>query len=631
MNELESERVALNSDNPHDERASQLRSLFPEAFSDGTFDAESIDELINRDRQVGTERYGLSWAGKTDAVRLMQSPSVGTLRPSESRSVGFDEAKHLFIEGDNLEVLKLLQKSYHGSIKLIYIDPPYNTGQDFVYRDDYRQGVATYLEYSGQSDATGQQLVANPETSGRYHSDWLSMMYPRLALARNLLKQDGLIFVSIDDHEVGNLRLVLDEVFGPTNFLASLIWNTGHSQQQGIFKAYHQYVLVYARDASEVTPFADPSGGEIVAGAMKKVSKANPKSEFTFPAGVRCEAEDGTELKGTWGDAETVELVDGRFLVEDGALVEQVTLAAGWTQKRQMEEFFYGEGDVFDTRGQKVLEFYFNSNGKLKCRKERGAITPPTVQSDWGTQGKASQALQDFFDGVEAFDRPKPVQMIRDFVAWTTGTGDLVLDFFAGSGTTGHAVIEQNQADGEERQFILVNLPEMLEESSEARQQLDLETVSDVCLARLARVFEQTGKSDAGFRMFQLDESNFSIWNPEEVPTEPAALAEHLRLFSDNVSSDASASDLIYEILLKEGVELTAELEAHSFDGVEVISTGDLGICVSTSLNLELIKKIAALDLERVVLLESAFNKIDDLKANSRHVLREAGTTLRTI
>lgn len=274
-------------------RLAALRDLFPEAFVDDVLDLGVLADLAGAADPDQVGRYGLSWAGKARAQAALQVGSVGTLRPDRKRSRDYDEARNLLIEGDNLEVLRLLQRAYNDRVRMIFIDPPYNTGNDFIYDDDFRDGLTSYLRFTGQLDGDGRHTSSTSETGGRYHSNWLSMMYPRLALARNLLRQDGVIFVTIDDHEVHNLRLLMDEVFGPENFVATLIWYRNHSQQQGLFKEYHEYVLVYGRDSSSIETFKDPDGGEIVAGAIKKIGKANPASDFDFPVGVRCEAADG--------------------------------------------------------------------------------------------------------------------------------------------------------------------------------------------------------------------------------------------------------------------------------------------------------------------------------------------------
>ncbi|MBO0979749.1 site-specific DNA-methyltransferase, partial [Microbacterium sp. SD291] len=397
------------------ELAAQLEALVPEAIADGKIDVEKLKELLSEDVADDSERFGLFWPGKKRAMRAAQEPTTATLRPDFENSKDWDATQNVFIEGDNLEVLKILQKHYHSKIKMIYIDPPYNTGKDFVYPDNYREGLDTYLEWTRQVNEEGKKVGSNPETEGRYHSNWLNMMYPRLKLARNLLTDDGVIAVSIDDHEADALKRTMVEIFGEANFLAELVWDKQHSQQQGVFKRYHEYVIVFARS---VAALGGISGGEgfIDAGALKKVSRANPASEFTFPAGVRFDAPDGTTLSGAFGDSEQVTVVDGTLEARDGRTVSPVTLSAGWTQKNQMRSWFAGE-ETIDSKGQRVVEFYFNSAGKLKSRKERGVITPPSILPRYGMVSEQSGRL-DLLLGGHYFDTPKPVALIADLARW---------------------------------------------------------------------------------------------------------------------------------------------------------------------------------------------------------------------
>lgn len=336
----------------------------------------------------------------------------------------------VLISGENFAALRTVLPTFRGTQTIVYIDPPYNTGNDgFMYKDEFQR-----------------------------HSTWITFLADRLALGRALLSESGLFFVSIGSDELERLRLLMREVFGDENVLPPLIWNRRHSQQQGLFKEYHEYVLGAGVDVSSTPPFVGGSG-EIVAGAMKKVSSKNPASEFEFPAGVRCEAADGTEFSGRWGEGEWVELVSGRFTVMNGRTQSEVTLRAGWTQINQMRDFFEGKKEVIDTRGQRVLEFYFTSTGKLKVRKERDRVTPSTVLDSYGTQSQASSALEDILGVAEQMSYPKPSRLMEDLVGWPTGDGSGgVADFFAGSGTTGQAVIQLNRQDGGSRKFLLVDV-----------------------------------------------------------------------------------------------------------------------------------------------------------------------------
>ncbi|MED3906821.1 site-specific DNA-methyltransferase, partial [Geobacillus thermodenitrificans] len=319
-----------------------LKQLFPDVVTEGKIDFEKLKLILGEEIEARNEKYEFTWHGKTQAMKLAQTPSTGTLRPDKASSKNWDTTENLYIEGDNLEVLKLLQKSYFGKIKMIYIDPPYNTGKDFVYKDDFRDNIKNYKEI------TQQTTKANTETSGRYHTDWLNMMYPRLKLARNLLREDGIIFVSIDDREKANLRKIMDEIFGEENLLSELVWDLGTGTQAGHFTRSHEYILTYAKHKDSLPNF---SGGDgvIEDRATKKISAKNPASTFDFPAGVKFEAPDGTEFTGEWGGTEKIRLIKGRMIAKNGKLAEPVTLEAGWAMKKQMESWFKGE-ETYDSK-----------------------------------------------------------------------------------------------------------------------------------------------------------------------------------------------------------------------------------------------------------------------------------------
>ncbi len=539
-----------------------LRQAAPEVLSDNQVNFEKLKELLGDERIAPAEHYELNWAGKTEARREIQKTSSHTLRPDASNPA---HAPHMLIEGENLEVLRVLQKSYYGKVKMIYIDPPYNTGNDsFVYPDDYSETLDEYQKRTGEKSPDGflnkQNLwKKNSKESGQYHSAWLSMMYPRLYLARNLLRNDGVIFISIDDNEAANLKLLCDEVFGAENFVAQLIWNKQHSQQQGLFKRYHEYVFLYAKDIDTHSNIAG-GDGQIDAGAMKKVSKANPASEFTFPAGVRFEASDGVELVGTYGDSEQVTVVNGVLKSRNGKTEFPVTLSAGWTQKEQMASYFRGE-DVLDTKGQKVVEFYFTGAGKIKCIKDRSKITPPTLLPEYGMVSEQTAALTNLL-GRNVFDNPKPVQMLVDFMRWFVKQDDLVLDFFAGSGTTAHGVMELNVEDGGNRQCITVQMPEVLEEISEAYK-AGYRTIADITRARIDKVIAKLKAAhpektaDLACAHFTLAPSNFKVWRGDVGSAD--ALREQLALFQSAEkaglpqATDAQTA-MLTELLLKHGL-----------------------------------------------------------------------------
>jgi len=605
------ERTSANIQNDNLEK---LYEVFPQFVKDGEIDFDALKAFFDTEGlSVKEEKYGLSWAGKSDAFKAIRMPATGALVPQEREGKDWDATKNLFIEGDNLEVLKLLQKHYRDQVKMIYIDPPYNTSKDFIYKDNFTENKSDYYERTGQSEG-GVKLTSNPESNGRYHSDWLTMMYPRLFLAKSLLKDDGVIFVSIDDHEVANLRLVMDEIFGEENFVAQLIWNKQHSQQQGIFKQYHEYVVVYSRNRIEEN--ISGGEGEIVAGALKKVSKANPASEFTFPVGTRVDSEDSVELAGTYGDGEKVTVVSGRFLARDGRLVEEVTLSAGWTQKDQMRSWFSG-AETIDTKGQQVLEFFFNSEGKLKSRKSRSKITPPTLLPEFGMVSEQTEALFTLMGG-HYFDNPKPVDMIQLLMSWFTKSDDIIFDFFAGSGTTAHAVMAQNAEDGEKRKWICVQIPEEAGEESEARK-AGFKTIADISRERVRRAGEKIGKGDVGFKSFALASSNYRQWSVLTEKDDEEKLKAQMKLFADKPLVDgANEESVVYEVLLKEGFDLNAEVRQEKCSSIALwlTTSGDRTAAITLAPNLSR-EQIDALGLAKgslFVCLDSALD--DSLKVN---------------
>ncbi|WP_196868471.1 site-specific DNA-methyltransferase [Polaromonas sp. CG_9.11] len=517
------------------------------------------------------------------------------LSPLPDDSKHWDTTGNLLIKGDNLDALRLLRQSYFGKVKLIYIDPPYNTQSDaFIYRDDFSAKQSEVLAQLGYT-ADNIDYIKNIY-GARTHSGWLSFMYPRLLLAKDLLRDDGVIFISIDDNEQAQLKLLCDEVFGQENFVCTLIWNKQHSQQQGLFKKYHEHVFLYGED---IEAHENISGGEgfIDAGAMKKVSKANPASDFSFPAGVRFGAPDGTEFSGTFGDAEKVTVIKGRLLAINGKTAEEVTLSAGWTQRKQMESFFAGE-EVLDSKNQKVVEFYFSPTGKIKCLKERSKVTPPTILPPYGLVSEQSSYLMSLL-GANVFDTPKPVQMIRDFADWLSGTDDICLDFFAGSGSTGEAVMRLNAEDGGKRQFILVQIPQPIDPKAQKEahtfvtETLDKPdaTIFEITAERLRRAgakieAEQTEKAkalallpaqlegfspdtaassapaahvDTGFRVFDLvDDPDTLIL---QKPLQQASQADVLALQASIATPQpAQLPRILYNLLLAEGLPLTTPI-----------------------------------------------------------------------
>lgn len=582
------------------ENIAHLKALFPEAFTEGKIDFEILKQLLGGAVDDRDEKYGLNWYGKRRARQLALTPSAGTLLPCPEDSVDWNTTQNLMIEGDNLEVLKLLQKSYAGKVKLIYIDPPYNQDADVIYPDDFGDSIRNYKMLTGQIASDGRALTTATEASGRHHTIWLNMLYPRLKIARDLLAEDGVIFVSIDDKEVQAAKLLLAELFGEDNLLAVLIWNKQHSQQQGLFKRYHEYVLCAAKSSDALANIGGGEG-EIDAGALKKISRGNPASDFAFPAGVRFDASDGMELRGTFGDSETVTVVSGRFRCRAGKTVDPVTLRAGWTQRNQMASWFAGQ-DTLDSKGQRVLEFYFNGAGKLKCRKERTSITPPSILPQYGMVSAQTGYLSELM-GDSVFSTPKPVAMMTDFLTWFTGDGDVVVDFFAGSGTMGESAMRYQSPERRCR-FILVQLPEPLDpdkpEQRIAAKYCDKigrpRNIAELTKERLRRAASKIKDEtpmlagDLGFRVFKLDASNIRAWEPARDALDGTLLdsVEHLM-------ADRTETDVLYELLLKLGLDLCVPIEKRIIAGKDVhaVGGGVLLACLTSRIGCDDVEALA--------------------------------------
>lgn len=627
MDKKNAEKINLGTDSQVEEVRQRIKDIVPQAFTDDVLNIELLQQILGASENDGS-RYQLDWSGKDDAFRALQIPSYATLHPDKA-SIKFDSAENVFIEGDNLEVLKLLQRAYNDKVKLIYIDPPYNTTKDFVYNDDFTDSLDTYLKYTGQRDSDGKMTSATTESGGRRHSGWLSMMMPRLSLARNLLRRDGIIFVSIDDNEVHNLRHAMDMIFGQNNFIASVIWDMGVSQQAGQFSEYHQYVLVYARDKQTLTNFKSEGDEKIDDRAIKKISKANPASDYVFRAGIRCDAPNGTKLTGIWGGEEKIELVAGKFEVRDGKTAHEMTLRAGWAMKDKMNEWLTGTETVYDTRGQVIEEFYFNSTGIVRCRKKKGVVTPPTVQR-WGAQSRATKELLDLMK-VDVFDSPKPIQMLCDIVSWATSGDDIVLDFFAGSGTTGHAVMAQNKSDGGSRKFVLVNLPENVDfEKKPDAKRAGVKTVADVTRLRLKKAAASVGVKDYALKSFTLGESNFKIWSPDAVGESEEEIARALQLFSDSLVNGATDDSIAAELLLKEGISLSQPWQRMKIADSDVVRVGSVAVALTRAVTEKFITEVLKVDwLEKLLMLDAAFDGQDKHKSNLLLGADEAGVIVR--
>lgn len=614
------ERFNLASQDPLGDRRAALRSLFPDVFREDKVDLEALRRALGDWAEAGPERFGLTWPGKAECMRVIQEPSIGTLVPMREESVDFDTTQNVIIEGENLEVLKLLQKAYYGKVKLIYIDPPYNTGKEFIYPDNFKEGLADYLRYSGQVDAEGFKLTANTETDGRYHSKWLSMMYPRLFLARNLLREDGVVFVSIDDHEVHNLRALMNEIFGEENFCGVFIWEKKKKPSflNASMGVTTDYIMAFAKHRPTAPAFTN---GVVEDGKLFPFNNAgNGVKTLTFPANsvsfgfpdCAIEPQDMSE-----GNIKT-ELLD-RVEIKNGRNVTPFRLSGEFRYSQAtLDEFAADEAEIVIR--QKVFRpNYVNRSGAEK--KTANLLTIKGTKTP--TNEDATQELRDLF-GRDVMEYPKPVGLLKFLIASVTVNDDLVLDFFAGSGTTADAAFAQNEEDNGTRRFILVQLPEPMEDG-------DFPTIADLTRERVRRAAEArsrrqsplgAGDPDLGFRAYRLSASNFRVWHSEN--TEPGSVAEQLGLLVDHVVGEPARTTILVELLLKAGYQLTSQVEVLGLGGVDVYSVaeGALLVCLSEALTIEVFEAMVAVEPAMILVLDAGFGGSDELKVNALQTVR---------
>jgi len=591
----------------------KLKALFPELLIEGASGVEvNVDVLSQLVGKVATdadEKYGLNWHGKRRARQLALTPSTGTLRPCVDDSVDWDTAQNLMIEGDNLEVLKLLQKSYAGKVKMIYIDPPYNTGKDFVYPDNFQDNIQNYLELTGQVEG-GAKISSNTDASGRFHTDWLNMMYPRLKLARNLLRDDGVIFCSIDDIEVSRLRALLDDIFGEENFLAQFSWRSdGNFDNQAKIKICHEYILLYAKSADNFPhpPVVDPSTPTEsklfrpeIRNTIVKNGPKNPVSTITLPKGFPADFESGCVASRTtpW----PAYLSDA--LVENGKLMNPVVVESGWSSKDLALEFIKNScTPIQDSKGQET-SFVISKSGAIEVVKRRSDYQSHVISvlNGFGGTQKATAQLTEigaFFNGY-----PKPVSLIRYIIQMVHGKDGVILDFFAGSGPTAHAVVELNALDSGTRRYILVQIPEPLDPSDEHQKAaIDYcdklrkpRTIAELTKERLRRAGAKVKADnpmfagDTGFRVFKLDNSNIRAWNPDRNNLEKTLL-DH----EEHILSGRTEADIVYELLLKLGLDLCVPMESRSIAGKTVgsIGGGVLMACLADKITRDNVEPLA--------------------------------------
>ncbi len=605
----------------------RLKTLFPEAFTGGKVNFDVLRQLLGDAVDAREEKYGLTWYGKRRARQIALTPSTGTLRPCPEDSVDWDTTQNLMIEGDNLEVLKLMQKSYAGKIKLIYIDPPYNTGKDFVYTDDYRDNIKNYLTLTGQivRDDRGGGLSSNRETSGRFHTNWLNMMYPRLKLARNLLCDSGLIAISIDDNEVDNLRKILSDIFGSDNFITTIIWQKKFSPSNDAkwLSSNHDYIILVAQSKRKWKP-----------NLLNRSSVANAR--YKNP---------DADARGPWMsgglDVKTYNAkYDYEIKTPSGRIVKPPAGTCWRISKERFQELIKDNRIWFGKSGNNVPRI------KRFLGEVKDGITPMTIwtHEEVGHNQEATQEIKKL--GVLGFDSPKPVRLLKRLVHIATNKNDIILDFFAGSGTIGHSVMLQNLMHGGHRRFIIVQLPEQIDATIPNQRNAaefcdeigQPHNIAELTKERLRRAGtkikdenpEYTG--DLGFRVFKLDTSNIRAWDPRPDDLEGTLLAS-----VDHIEPGRSEQDILYELLLKLGLDLCVPIEARKIAGktVQSVSAGTLITCLDETIARDDVEPLAigiadwqeTLDPAgetTVVFRDSAF--VDDVaKTNLAAILEQRG------
>jgi len=666
---------------PEQEKLNALRQILPEAFSEGKIDWEKLKATLGENINFSNERYVLNWAGKSEAFKVLQTPTTKTLVPAKDESVNFDETENIFIEGENLEVLKVLQKSYFGKVKMIYIDPPYNTGNDsFIYPDKFSESKADYEKRVGDKDEEGYMtkdgmFKKNSKENGQYHSNWLNMMMPRLYLAKNLLRQDGVMFVHIDNNEVHNLRMLLNEIFGEENFIECINWNKRVPKNDKGIGSIHEYVLIYVKDSSLKHEFLMAKEGlQEIGDLLSKIKKKKmPLNEgedlirklynkrgydrgITLYNSLNSEYRLWGKINMSWPNANTF---GPRYEVKHPKTGKPVKIPdRGWRWK---EDSFNDAALIVDGKFTNVLELH---DGSFLCGKiwfDKDENTQPSsinyldeldnllLRSIISLKSDGGIEVEKLFEGKSYFSYPKPTSLAKLLIkSVKNGQDDIVLDFFAGSGTTAHAVMDLNKEDGGNRKYICVQLPELLEENSEALKAgfKNIAEVSKERIRKAAKAIEQEievekekkksqiqfetnveTEIDLGFKSLILSDSNFKQWQQIE-GKDAKALAEQMKLFVDPVSETATIENMVYELLLKSGKDLNSKIEKKGsffkINGTELI-------LLLEKATQEIIDSVIAEKPIKVIALDKLFKGNDQLKTNTVLQMKDAGIEFKTI
>lgn len=640
---------------PEQEKLNALRQVLPEAFSEGKIDWEKLKATLGEDINFANERYVLNWAGKSDAFKVLQMPTTKTLIPAKEESINFDETENIFIEGENLEVLKVLQKSYFGKVKMIYIDPPYNTGNDsFIYPDKFSESKADYEKRVGDKDEEGYMtkdgmFKKNSKENGQYHSNWLNMMMPRLYLAKNLLRQDGVIFVSIDDNEVHNLRQMMNEVFGEENFVGQLIWKSRQNKDNRNITGLsidHEYVLCFSKSNNE----------RVLKGAERKTEQySNPDND----------------PRGEWVSGNMVGLLPQEL--RPNCHYDLINPETGINYGKPKMGWRYDNKTMSRLIKEKRILWPENNDGRPRRKVFLNEVSSdlPNYTSIIGEKiytRDGTKEIDELFN-YKYFDFPKPSKLIAELINQVCEDSDseIVLDFFAGSGTTAHAIMNINSNDGGKRKYICVQLSELIQEKSEAYK-AGYKTIADISKERIRRAGkkvqeeikteikkieaeitklqgqlptdeskteienlttkrEQLKNQDLGFKVLKLEDSNFKQWQQIE-GKDAKALAEQMKLFVDPVSESATIENMVYELLLKSGKDLNSTIEKN--DGYFLINGNEMALILEKATQ-EIITEVMSEYPKKVIALDKLFKGNDQLKTNTVLQMKDAGIEFKTI
>lgn len=633
------EKMSGESLDISEQRKRELKQLFPGVFTETTNDKGDVVETIDFERlkaELGTfsdvyegrrERYGMEWPGKRDCMRLIQEPSRATLKPVREESVDFDTTQNLFIEGDNLEVLKLLQKSYYGKVKMIYIDPPYNTGKEFIYPDKYSESLDTYLSYAGLVDDEGRKFSTNTATEGRFHTKWLNMMYPRLYLSRNLLRDDGVIFISIDDNEVENLRRMCDEIFGEENFMCTFAWQKRYSPPPDTADIgyEHESIVMYRRSF------------EFNANLLPLTEEQ--RSRYKNP---------DNDPRGSWKAMDYTcrytsdERPNLYYPIVNPNTGEKIwpNKTRVWAMSREVTEKNLEENRIWwGASGSNSTPALKNFLTEIKQGRTPSSLL---LYRDVGHTDEASKEFRALIPEVKFTS--KPTRLLKHLFELSVDEDDIVLDFFAGSCTTSDALYQRIAESGSNNRYIVVQLPEPCGEKTDAFH-AGYKTIAEIGKERIRRAAKKIrkeregqlaldgkGELDLGFKVLKLEQSNFKQWQAKAVELNIDQLSQQLELHTDHIDPFATQEEILYELLLKSGFMPTEKVETIDFHGSQVfaVAGGALLICLEDELDAELIDAIADLEPMQFICLDKAFKGNDQLKANAIQTFKSRSQNAET-